>query len=62
MGLRLDEVIVSLDNDQVAKATFGGESWLIIKHFGTIRYFKDENIGDCIPLTFSNLNAIYNIL
>ncbi len=62
MTLTIDELIVSLGDDQVAKAKFGGDSWLIVKHFGTIRYFKDGQIGGCIPLTFSNLNAKYEIL
>lgn len=61
VDLKLDELIATMDEDEVAKAKFGSESWLVVKHFGTIRYFKDGHIGDCVPLTFSNLNAKYEI-
>lgn len=58
----LSKLIETLGEGRVAEAYFGGDTWLVVKSGGCIRYFNHGFILETIPLTFSNLNATYEIL
>lgn len=59
--MNLSELIEKLEEGQIAKASFGGNSWFITKFSGFIRYVYVLEIGETVPLTYSNLNALYEI-
>jgi hypothetical protein len=63
--MSLSQLILTLRENEVAQATFGGESWYVKKSVGTIRYCSDETgleVGELVPLTKSNLEAEYEIV
>jgi hypothetical protein len=60
----LEELIIKLELNQVARAYFGGEEWYVINHVGFIRYCNEtgEEVNEIVPLTYSNIHALYEII
>jgi hypothetical protein len=61
--LKLIELLNTIEDGQIAKANFANETWFVIRVFGTLRYyFNQEAPTELVPLSYSNLNATYEIL
>lgn len=58
----LSKLIETLDEGRIAEAHFGDDFWLVTRSGGFIRYFSRGLVLETVPLTFSNLNATYEIL
>lgn len=59
------ELINKLENNQVARGSYGSLSWYVIKRYGFIRYCDvNDNFasGDIASLTPSNIGASYEII
>jgi hypothetical protein len=62
--MSISELISTLKEGQIAKASFGEQVWYVTKSLGFIRYCSADrvHIGDVVKLTKSNIEAIYEII
>lgn len=63
--LSFRELVEKLSTNQVALASFGQESWHVVKTLDSIRYCEDSlgtQRGEIIQLTRSNMEAHYEII
>lgn len=61
--MRLSEIIETIKDDEVARAEFADYEWYITKVANQIRYCDaaGEKISDIVTLTFSDIQAEYEI-
>ena len=62
--MRFEQLLGTLKEHQIAKGYFANEEWYIVRDSGVISYCNEDGseLYGVVPLTFSNLNAAYEVV
>jgi len=62
--MRFEQLLGTLKDHQIAKACFANEEWYIVRDSGAVSYCNEDGseLYGIVPLTFSNMNASYEVV